>query len=71
MIYIECIFWEGLYSCTRIVLERSLGKTFGCMLDTMNRGHDKIVFRDGRFRIWMAMINRYIIEVVDAVSSAR
>ena len=52
------------------MFEGSLEKTFGCTLDTMNHGHDKIVFIDIRFRMWM-MINRYIIEVVDAVSSAR
>ena len=69
VIYIEVTLYWLLYSCSRIMFEGRTGKTSGCTLNTMNCGHDKIVFRYGRFRIWM-MVEGYIIEAVDAVSGA-
>ena len=69
VIHIKCILCGCLYSCSRIMFEGRSGKTSGCTLNTMNCGHDKIVFRYGRFRIWM-MVEGYIIEAVDAVSGA-
>ena len=69
VIYIEGMLCCPLYSCSRIMFEGRTGKTSGCALNTMNFWHDKIVFRYGRFRIWM-MVEGYIIEVVDVVSGA-
>ena len=69
VIHIKGMLCGPLYSSSRIMFEGRSGKASGFTLNTMNCWHDKIVFRYGRFRIWM-MVERYIIEAVDAVSGA-